>query len=556
MTVPASPAVVAAPMSPLQQQLPEGVHLTMYPLAEGPGVTPGTSSGGSGLGSGGGGGNTPVGGALLPPTEVCPVHKRRKSSSEHTNAARLPGDSTQCGMNRTIRAMNIMCIRNNLRGGVRHDNASNPFLDGLQKTFERWSADVYEKKTKKNKPLSGGHDFALLSERAVMADAYTADEEDECAFAYIGIHKSNGANAESEPNEDEFAVEELEQKGGLCYNNLPYRCRCHPAADERKCIVAERVAQCKFDLCKVGAHQPIQTDEQRKEFDEQVNTVYGIYCYIEEHHRLPDDLQGLGYDQRKLKRRSHGCFGTSYFFAAEAVLVRHKCTMSMDRTRLVVSLAYTRLPWATTCTFLCNIQMRIAADMATRLAVHLGLVATDQHLGACLALAYARLSIHQMGYLLMDAFPPNMPNRSEQVHALMLKIAPDALTNAFYEELWIDIRHADGSTERMLSVPPDKGWRTWQRELSARTYKANRERTVRVVGRWLSHWALWCYKSGITFKGGQAAHAALCFAMKDAVERGVLTNAQLCTRWDRLLTSVGVKSRAGLAAALSRLVQK
>ena len=54
-----------------------------------------------------------------------------------------------------------MCIRNNLRGGVRHDKASNPFLDGLQKTFERWSADVYEKKTKKKKPLSSGHDFAL-----------------------------------------------------------------------------------------------------------------------------------------------------------------------------------------------------------------------------------------------------------------------------------------------------------------------------------------------------------------------------------------------------------
>ena len=30
--------------------------------------------------------------------------------------------------------------------------------------------------------------------------------------------------------------------------------------------------------------------------------------------------------------------------------------------------AYARLTWATTCAFLCNIQMRIAADMATGLA--------------------------------------------------------------------------------------------------------------------------------------------------------------------------------------------
>ena len=52
-------------------------------------------------------------------------------------------------------------------------------------------------------------------------------------------------------------------------------------------------------------------------------------------------------------------------------MVQHTHTISFGRAWLVASVAYARLLWATTCAFLCNIQVRIAADMATPLALQI-----------------------------------------------------------------------------------------------------------------------------------------------------------------------------------------
>ena len=74
-------------------------------------------------------------------------------------------------------------------------------------------------------------------------------------------------------------------------------------------------------------------------------------------------------------------------------------TISLPYARLVIGLAFAALPFETACSWLCNVQARMAFTMLEDVSIELGTVKAAQRAALCLYVGYKRVSLHQVRVL-------------------------------------------------------------------------------------------------------------------------------------------------------------